>query len=112
MVVTSSGHRHVKAVDLAALADGTDFHHLRTYSVTKLLNVLFATELARRLQAPPAAAAATSVHLAVSERVASVSGGYFAECRPAAPSPLAQEQRLAEQAWQLSTRLLEPWLDR
>jgi retinol dehydrogenase 12 len=147
VVVTSSGHRNVKDMDLTGLADGSDFHYLRTYSVTKLLNVLFTTELARRLHgsgvtanaadpgfvrtglgrdAPtsfkiflalarpllssPAAAAMTPVHLALSGAVASVTGGYFAKCRPAEPSRLARDQRLAERAWELSTRLLQPWL--
>ncbi len=49
VVVSSSGHRHVKELDLDALPDGADFHHLRTYSATKLLNILFTAELSRRL---------------------------------------------------------------
>ncbi len=51
VTVASDAHRHVKdkEIDLAALATGEDFHHLRTYTVTKLLTILYATELARRL---------------------------------------------------------------
>lgn len=49
VTVSSSAHQHVKALDLDALATGRDFHHLRTYSTTKLLTVLFTVELARRL---------------------------------------------------------------
>lgn len=49
VTVSSSGHRHVKSLDLDALTVGDDFHHLRTYSATKLLNILFTAELARRL---------------------------------------------------------------
>lgn len=49
VTVSSSGHRHVKAIDFNALPTGTDFHPLRTYSTTKLLNIMFTTELSRRL---------------------------------------------------------------
>ncbi len=49
VTVSSSGHRHVKTIDFDALPTGTDFHPLRTYSTTKLLNILFTTELSRRL---------------------------------------------------------------
>lgn len=49
IAVTSSAHRHVRMIDFDALPTGIDFHHLRTYSTTKLLNVLFISELSRRL---------------------------------------------------------------
>lgn len=49
VTVGSSAHRQVRAVPWDGLATGADFHRLRTYGVTKLLNVLFTTELARRL---------------------------------------------------------------
>jgi len=49
VAISSSGHRHVKRLDLDALPTGRDFHHLRTYSTTKLLNILFIIELSRRL---------------------------------------------------------------
>lgn len=49
VTVSSSAHRHVKHVDLDDLATGRNFQHLHTYSATKLLTVLFTTELARRL---------------------------------------------------------------
>lgn len=49
VTVSSSGHRHVTDVDFDALPTGRDFHHMRTYSTTKLLNVLFTMELSRRL---------------------------------------------------------------
>jgi len=48
ITVTSSGHRGIKAVDLDALPTGVDFHRMRTYATTKLLNVLFSNELARQ----------------------------------------------------------------
>jgi len=49
VTISSSAHKHVKTVDFDALATGENFHHMRTYSTTKLLTILFTTELARRL---------------------------------------------------------------
>ncbi len=49
VTISSSGHKHVKTIDFDGLATGENFHHLRTYSTTKLLTILFTTELARRL---------------------------------------------------------------
>jgi NAD(P)-dependent dehydrogenase (short-subunit alcohol dehydrogenase family) len=48
ITVTSSAQTHVKTVDLDALVTGENFHHMHTYTATKLLNVLFITELSRR----------------------------------------------------------------
>lgn len=48
VTLSSSAQSHVKAVDLEAMVTGVNFHHLRTYSATKLLTVWFTTELARR----------------------------------------------------------------
>lgn len=142
VTVASSAHRHVRELDLDALPDGRDFHHMRTYAATKLLNVLFTTELSRRfagsgvtanaadpgfartalgrdaprafglflaatrpLRLSPARAAATPLHLATVPDTAGVSGGYYAKCRPAAPSPLAQDPGAAQRLWDLSTTL-------
>ncbi|PXX71548.1 short-subunit dehydrogenase [Nocardia tenerifensis] len=48
VVVSSSVHRQVKALDLVAMPTGEDFHYRKTYAATKLLNLLFVKELARR----------------------------------------------------------------
>ncbi|WP_433516048.1 SDR family NAD(P)-dependent oxidoreductase [Nonomuraea sp. CA-143628] len=44
VALTSSNHAHVKRLDLDALETG----HVQSYSTTKLLNILFVTEFARR----------------------------------------------------------------
>lgn len=50
VTLASATHRHVKEIDFEALATGDNFHHMRTYSTTKLLTVLFTAELACRLE--------------------------------------------------------------
>jgi retinol dehydrogenase 12 len=49
--------------------------------------------------------AATIVHLSTQEDGVRVSGGYFADCRPATPSLQAQDDELGERLWQASERL-------
>jgi NAD(P)-dependent dehydrogenase (short-subunit alcohol dehydrogenase family) len=49
VTLSSSNHAHIKHLGLDTLPAGTDFNHMRTYSTTKLLAVLFVSELARRL---------------------------------------------------------------
>lgn len=49
ITTTSEAHRHVRELDWDAMVTGENFHHMRSYSTTKLLNVLFTTELAGRL---------------------------------------------------------------
>lgn len=49
VALSSSNHAHIKHLDLDVLPTGEDFNHMRTYSTTKLLNVLFVVEFARRV---------------------------------------------------------------
>lgn len=49
VTVSSSAHHHVKRLDLDAMVTGENFHHMRTYTATKLLTVMFTNELAGRL---------------------------------------------------------------
>ncbi|MFI4939718.1 MAG: SDR family oxidoreductase [Burkholderiales bacterium] len=50
VVVASKAHRHAKGIDFEILHQPTNsFAGMREYSVAKLANVLFASELARRL---------------------------------------------------------------
>lgn len=48
--------------------------------------------------------AQTLIHLAVSEEVRHTSGQYFADCSPTNYNPLADDQILGDQIWQLSCR--------
>ncbi len=48
--VASKAHYQARGVDFSALRQTTSFMGLREYSVSKLCNVLFAKELARRLE--------------------------------------------------------------
>ncbi|MGH3762161.1 MAG: SDR family NAD(P)-dependent oxidoreductase [Actinophytocola sp.] len=143
VALSSSNHAHVKHLDLDALPTGTDFNHIRMYTTTKLLTVLFVSELARRahgtgvtanaadpgfvrtnlgrhttglfrlfltvtrpFQTSPAKAAQTTVYLATAPEVTTTSGGYFANGRPARPSPLSQDPAVARKLWDLSVDLL------
>lgn len=49
VTMSSSAHRRIKHLDLEGLPAGRGFRPMRTYETTKLLNVLFTAELARRL---------------------------------------------------------------
>jgi retinol dehydrogenase-12 len=56
---------------------------------------------------PTADGAKTSVYLATSAEVATVSGKYFDKCKSKMPSKLAQDEKLAEQLWQKSLSMLK-----
>jgi NAD(P)-dependent dehydrogenase (short-subunit alcohol dehydrogenase family) len=53
----------------------------------------------------PRKGAGTLVYLASAPEAAEVSGGYFADSRPASPSAQAQDDELAEQLWERSAEL-------
>jgi len=137
VTVSSDAHYQAKGVDFAAVRRPTrSLTGLREYAVSKLCNVLFTQELARRLddgggvtacalhpgvvasdmwrRVPwPARAllkrrmlstqqgARTSVYCATAAEVAQASGGYFDDCRPRQPSPLATGE-LGRLLWQHS----------
>lgn len=51
--------------------------------------------------------AQTSIYLAVSPEVQTVSGGYFADCRQLSTTKLAQDTDLARKLWEESARLVK-----
>jgi NAD(P)-dependent dehydrogenase (short-subunit alcohol dehydrogenase family) len=53
----------------------------------------------------PAKGAATAIWLAASGDVDGVTGRYFVDCRPTAPSPLALDSEAAQKLWDVSTEL-------
>jgi NAD(P)-dependent dehydrogenase (short-subunit alcohol dehydrogenase family) len=143
VTVASNAHGSVRSIPWDDLARGVEGGGVsQVYAVSKLLNILFNAELARRLDGtgvtanclhpgfvrtslgrevtgipgaalqlalrlrPGAATGArTSVYLASSAEVATVTGGYFVKSRLAQPSALAQDRAAAERLWALSTEL-------
>ncbi|KAF2980125.1 hypothetical protein EK904_009561 [Melospiza melodia maxima] len=114
-----------------------DLHGERSYNRglaychSKLANVLFTRELARRLQgnhskrspsrvrvlgsgpalvcndlATPCEGAQTSIYCAVAEELESVTGQYFSDCQPAYVSPRGRDDETAKKLWSVSCELL------
>src|SRR4029077_13774990 len=139
--VASDAHKGEK-LDFSDLQSANNYRGLHVYGRSKLCNILYTRELARRLQGTgvtanclhpgfvatrfgdqsggllsplvwlaktfaisPAEGAKTIVYLASSPEVAQTTGQYFYKCRPAAPSPPAQDDRSALLLWQRSEAL-------
>jgi NAD(P)-dependent dehydrogenase (short-subunit alcohol dehydrogenase family) len=142
VVISSSVHSQVRMVDLNSVVTGAPLTP-DSYRTSKLLNILFVQELARRLQSTgitanavdpgfvrtnlgryatgrrrvllsvtrpmqssPERAAITAVYLATSPEVAGVTGGYYADGRPAEVSELAKNTKLARRLWAVSAQAL------
>ncbi|MEW6312808.1 MAG: SDR family NAD(P)-dependent oxidoreductase [Pseudomonadota bacterium] len=125
-VVTVSSIAHTRGhIDFANLNAEQHFDAYQTYANSKLANVLFANELARREPglasnslhpgvidtkllhtgfsahgAPVAEGARTSVFLATAEQVKGISGKYFSDCAAIAPAREALDARLARELWE------------
>ncbi|MFC4081141.1 SDR family NAD(P)-dependent oxidoreductase [Amycolatopsis samaneae] len=63
-------------------------------------------KVTRPFQTSAEKAAGTPVYLATAQEVATSMGGYFANSRPAKPSPLSQDPEIARKLWELSCDLL------
>lgn len=131
--VSSVAHTRGK-IDFDDLHSETDYNHYRAYAASKLANVLFTVELARRMGpgAPTVNAlhpgvvstrlltegfqmegfdslsegASTSVYLATSPHVAATTGGYFARCAPASVNPVVKNGALASRFYEISASLV------
>lgn len=138
----SAAHHRATGLDFDDLQSERGYHYFTVYGRSKLANILFTRELARRLAATgvtanclhpgfvasrfgdnnrgffrlglgiaklfaisPEKGAETIVYLAASPEVATVSGGYFADCRPARPSKAAQDDTAAHRLWEESARI-------
>jgi NAD(P)-dependent dehydrogenase (short-subunit alcohol dehydrogenase family) len=136
VTVSSTAHQSGR-LDLDDLTFARRYDGYAAYAASKLANVLFTVELAKRLEdsavtanclhpgviatkllrsgfgmggAPVEQGARTSVYLATSPEIESVSGRYYVDCRPATPSRTARDEALAARLWQESERLLAAFL--
>jgi NAD(P)-dependent dehydrogenase (short-subunit alcohol dehydrogenase family) len=137
----SDAHRGCQ-LNFNDLQSQSGYSGLKVYGRSKLCNILFTRELARRWNGQqvtanclhpgfvatrfgdgsggflssalrlakifaisPERGAETIVHLASSPEVASVSGGYFYECRPATPTTEARDDAVAKRLWIESAKL-------
>jgi NAD(P)-dependent dehydrogenase (short-subunit alcohol dehydrogenase family) len=142
IVNTASGAHRRHTLDFDDLQLAKHYAATTAYGRSKLANILFTRELARRLAGTgvtanclhpgfvatglgqrgagafallvrlamlfagrPERGANTIVHLASSPDVATTSGGYFFESRPAQPSAAAQDDIAAKRLWDESERI-------
>jgi NAD(P)-dependent dehydrogenase (short-subunit alcohol dehydrogenase family) len=139
VIVSSAGHKQGKLnFDDLPMANGK-YNGFQQYNNTKLANVLFTRELARRLQGTgitvnavhpgviptswglpdtlstrmmltmmrpftktAAQGAQTSIYIASSPEVEGITGLYYANCKPLAPSLAAQDDETARKLWEVS----------
>jgi NAD(P)-dependent dehydrogenase (short-subunit alcohol dehydrogenase family) len=142
-IVSTASDAHKRAkLDFDDLTFEKGYSGFAMYGRSKLMNILFTRELARRLQGTgvtanclhpgfvntrfgegngglaslalrgakkfaltPEEGAKTLVYLASSPEVAGVSGQYFHDCKPVAPSEEAQNDADAKRLWDVSAQL-------
>lgn len=137
----SDAHKRAK-LDFDDLTFERGYSGFAMYGRSKLMNILFTRELARRLEGTgvtanalhpgfvntrfgeangglmslalrgakrfaltPEDGAKTLVYLATSAEVAGVSGKYFHDCKPVAPTPEAQNDADARRLWDVSAQV-------
>jgi retinol dehydrogenase 14 len=141
--VSSMAHSFGK-MDFSDLMFKKKYSALKVYSASKLANILFTYELARRLKGTGVTAnalhpglaktrfgksgssglkvglslltpimisakkgALTTIYLASSPEVETVSGKYFVKCKPKASNKLSYDKDIAKQLWDISERFVE-----
>jgi len=157
IVTTASDAHKGVSLDLDRIQGADRYTGFKTYSHSKLANILFATELARRLDTTDRGVTSNSVHpgaipgsgfsrflpgplpglfqrlealpgvtsvadgaaeilfVALSPRVAEVSGRYFTNQQPRTPSEAARDSEASRRLWSESATLLgteEPLVER
>ncbi|KAK3884764.1 hypothetical protein Pcinc_010950 [Petrolisthes cinctipes] len=124
--VSSLFHTLVSSLDLNSLNFEKEVYRRRVpYNRSKLCNVLFSLELARRLEGSDVTAnslhpgyvktdimdselgAQTNIYLAVSDEVEGVSGRYFIDCKEVKTSKLARDKDLAKRLWEVSEKAVK-----
>lgn len=142
IINVSSDAHHNATMSISDPTAWASYRGFKAYAQSKLANVLFTYELARRLDGTRVTAnavhpgyvatniganyrlsrlfkriinitarsveegARTSIYLAISPEVESVSGKYFADCKPVQSSPLSYDEAVARQLWEVSTDLV------
>jgi len=135
--VSSVAHQSGR-LDLQDLTFAAGYDPYAAYAASKLANVLFTVELAKRLVGTRISAnalhpgvigtkllhaafdvqgasvesgARTPVHLATAEKVSGISGKYFVDCREAETSRLASDPALAAALWEATERSLSKFME-
>jgi NAD(P)-dependent dehydrogenase (short-subunit alcohol dehydrogenase family) len=141
--VSSNAHSGGK-IDFDNLQGERSYSRFGPYGNSKLANILFTTELARRLEGTgvtanalhpgftstgfgknnpgflmkimgavvpliarsPEKGAATSIYLASSPEVQSITGKYFVDCRVSQPAPQASDSAVARRLWDVSAEMV------
>ena len=135
--VSSGAHRNITEVDFGNLQAEKYYDGFEAYGLSKLGNVLFTNELAKRLAGSGVTAnslhpgvistkmqrasynldgadveegARTSIYLATSPEVEGITGKYYSRMVEKPTSDLAQDKKLQEKFWKISEELLEGYL--
>jgi Short-chain dehydrogenases of various substrate specificities len=103
LLFTKELARRLSGTGVTANAVHPGFVRTRLGSRGGLLSIAWA--LGRPLMISPEAGARTSVYVSTSPDVATVTGAYFVDSRPAAVNPLADDPELASQLWQQLEKL-------
>uniref|UniRef100_T1JHK1 WW domain-containing oxidoreductase n=1 Tax=Strigamia maritima TaxID=126957 RepID=T1JHK1_STRMM len=123
VVVASESHRFAKLssddISLEKLSPpACQYSGLSAYNLSKLCNILFATELNARLYnkgiftnslhpGNMQQAAATTIYCAAAPELEQVGGLYFNNCCRCEPSATAQDKKLAKELWDLSEQMIK-----